>query len=351
MTTLGIMSDTADEAEYEWLGKAASAAGFRDALLFTPEDVDWTSRRISGWVFDSSGCVFRSGLPFPPLLYDKGIYKDRSRIRNAVKVKRLSGITFIGEWLGNNKWSIQQQLMKNRQFRPHLIPSAPLANVAAVQSMLQKHKRLILKPVSTHEGAGIIMLYQTNGLIHLRENMKPGRQLPQGKLACAIQELKADGRQYLIQKWMPFQDRDGRPYDIRVLVQKNSKGRWQVTGMGIRQGEEGMLTSNLATGGRTLEVLPFLVSLFGAAKASLIEEQLRSLTPKLALHLERSTGKRLVELGLDFGIDRRGHVWLIEANTKPGKKVLEQLGPPEAYMDSLQLPVSFAGYLLRRSVP
>ncbi|WP_374987731.1 YheC/YheD family protein [Paenibacillus sp. R14(2021)] len=45
-------------------------------------------------------------------------------------------------------------------------------------------------------------------------------------------------------------------------------------------------------------------------------------------------------------IDKHGAAWFIEANTKPGKKVIEQAGTSEDYRKSLVLPLYYAGYVM-----
>nr|WP_284646839.1 YheC/YheD family protein [Paenibacillus chinjuensis] len=57
-------------------------------------------------------------------------------------------------------------------------------------------------------------------------------------------------RSYLVQPYLQLHDASGDAYDVRSLVQKDGAGRWQLTGMAVRQGQGGSLTSNLHGGGK-----------------------------------------------------------------------------------------------------
>jgi glutathione synthase/RimK-type ligase-like ATP-grasp enzyme len=345
MPTLGIMVEKINKEEYELQCLAAPNAGFERVVLFTPGDVDLEGRRLKGWVWSNGQWEFQHLPSYPDFIYDRGIYERSSQIRQAGKVKRKSGIPFVGDWLGNNKWIIQQKMAVNPRLRPHLIPSRLLVKAGDAYDMLAKYNRVIIKPAGTHAGAGIKLVYRGDRYYGLMENDRPVEQLTRREFSKMLEGLK---RRHLIQKWLQLQDDQNRNYDIRVLMQKNEKGKWHLTGKGVRYGKAGSITSNLATGGEATEINAFLNKQFGEAKAKQLISKLRELGYEVSAHLEKAFQKRLVELGLDFGIDRKGRIWIIEANTKPGKKLLEQLCQTDAFRNSLQLPIQFAGFLLKK---
>ncbi|WP_282943063.1 YheC/YheD family protein [Paenibacillus sp. RC67] len=343
MATLGIMLDRIIKSEYKWQIKAMKPAGFEKVLLFTPDHVNLQTKRISGWVYANNQWKYHSVSPFPTLIYDRGEYSGHMLLR-AKQVKEKAGIPFIGEWLGNNKWSIQTHLATNPKLRPHLIPSNLLNDIQSIQAMINKYKTVIIKPLGTHSGIGILKLSLRNGKYTIDEDSKKSLSLSKAGVTARLKVIR-NKKRYMIQRWIDITDKSNRVYDIRVLIQKNERGIWHITGMGVRLGKVGNITSNLATGGEAEEIVLFLTKQFGAAKARMIQNRLRTLTNEIAVHLERSYHKRLVELGLDFGIDKKSNIWIIEVNTKPGKKLLEQVGTLKTFKESLQLPIYYAGFL------
>lgn len=64
--------------------------------------------------------------------------------------------------------------------------------------------------------------------------------------------------------------------------------------------------------------------------------------------LEESCG-RLGELGLDFGIDAGGRIYLLEANSKPGRTVFRLTGDRRAARLAAENPLRYARHLLLSS--
>ncbi|GLX70434.1 YheC/YheD family protein [Paenibacillus glycanilyticus] len=346
MATLGIMWDRMNTGVFKWQAKAIRGAGFDKLILFNPGKVNHRYRTIAGWVYENNHWRYEPNSPYPALIYDRGIYSGRM-LREARQVKEQAGIPFVGDWLESDKWNIHKKLFVNSRLRPYLIPTLLLSHNQAVHTMLHKYNKLILKPIGTHKGKGILKLTYTNGKYVIEENKRKRIPLSKEGLHGKLAELRGS-RNYLVQKWVNITDSTNRVYDIRVLIQKNSLGQWYLTGMGVRLGKAGNITSNLATEGTAKEIISFLSTQFGHTRALALEKKLRELAFEIAVQLEQSYHKRLVELGLDFGIDRQSHIWIIEANAIPGKEVFKQVASPRVFKQSLQLPIYYAGFLHNR---
>ncbi|WP_042201120.1 YheC/YheD family protein, partial [Paenibacillus camerounensis] len=152
---------------------------------------------------------------------------------------------------------------------------------------------------------------------------------------------------YIMQPYLHLTSSLGQPFDVRVLMQKNGRGAWTLTGMAVRLGGHGSLTSNLHGGGTAVAVLPFLLAEFGSAGAELHDE-LAAAAALLPPLLEESFG-RLGELGLDFGIDAGGRIYLLEANSKPGRTVFRLTGDRRAAKLAAENPLRYARHLLLHS--
>ncbi|WP_368784377.1 YheC/YheD family protein, partial [Acinetobacter baumannii] len=62
---------------------------------------------------------------------------------------------------------------------------------------------------------------------------------------------------------------------------------------------------------------------------------------ELPTFLEQRHG-RLVELGIDIGIDRQGKVWLIEVNSKPGRASFRRIEGGKYYREVRLNPLRYA---------
>ncbi|MNN57292.1 Endospore coat-associated protein YheD [compost metagenome] len=72
------------------------------------------------------------------------------------------------------------------------------------------------------------------------------------------------------------------------------------------------------------------------------------LSKRIPAALEACNG-RMAELGLDLGVDRDGRVWIIEANTKPGRSIFRKLGQEKLLLQAERNPIAYACYILSRT--
>ncbi|MNI31694.1 Endospore coat-associated protein YheD [compost metagenome] len=152
-------------------------------------------------------------------------------------------------------------------------------------------------------------------------------------------------RPFLLQTYLNLNSTQGEPFDIRVLMQKNNKGIWEITGRAARVGQKHSLTSNLHGGGSAHKALPFLSREFGGNGGKKAITVIDHLSRDIPLYLESHFG-RLAELGIDFGVDRQGKVWILEVNSKPGRSSFFRIGEYTSARKSIENPIGYAQYLL-----
>lgn len=152
----------------------------------------------------------------------------------------------------------------------------------------------------------------------------------------------------LWQKWIHTAGSDGGPFDIRALVQKDGDGVWNIRGKGVREGRKGNITSNVAKGGILHAFDDYIAARFGGEFARLLDRQIDLIALLAARHLERKSGRRLVELGFDLALDHTGHPWILEVNVKPGRKVIRRLYGNGMARTCETAPFLYARHLLNR---
>lgn len=327
MITLGIMSlkIESENAYFTEVAKRAAAKGI-ECVRFVPSKIDPVTHLVKGRKFEPQSCTWVDcEFPLPVLLYDRCFYGDDAHSKQCIPIvawlKNRDDINFLGYGLPN-KFELYQTL-KNSVLAPYLPDSQFVDNVAVVLSELDKQKRLILKPVNGSQGHGIYYLKKKQKNFHVKtEKQKKiiSRIFPnKGKLIQWLQPLIQE-RKYLLQPYLELSNNELQPFDIRMLLQKDEKGNWVERGKGIRTGITGGLLSNLSAGGSVSSFEPWASSLPASQKEYICNE-LEYIIKNLTFLLEKEF-LPLFELGIDIGIAKNGSIWILDVNSKPGRKVV-----------------------------
>jgi hypothetical protein len=356
-------------------------------FVFTAQGIDWQTGSVEGFVYDPVGSRWMARrFALPDVVYDRCFFTNRRQYndyRAAVRMLREHKCAlFLGYGL-KGKVEVQRLLEMDGRFDGHLPQTEPMRSMRSVAHWLRTRGQVLLKPQAGSHGRGVLLVQRSaatgapaaperadrlrtaaisadapEGTVNavpaftVRGRDARNRRVERGfadapALLHWLRRFTAQ-RGYLLQQYLLLHTRAGDAYDVRSLVQKDGAGRWQVTGMAVRQGQGGSLTSNLHGGGRVEPAEAFLAGQFGAGRAEAIMGKLRVLSGQIPEALEQHHG-RLAELGLDFGIDRDGHIWILEVNSKPGRSVFTYLQDDNARMNALLNPIRYTRFLLQRS--
>ncbi|RNB68642.1 YheC/YheD family protein [Brevibacillus panacihumi] len=337
-----------DKGYYKKLTLFGRKHGIR-VFVFSPRRVDFATRTVSGYEY--RGGVWQSGtFPLPAFIYDRCFIGPSYRHYKPFveKLQNDPAITFLGYGL-SGKWQVQQILARSPKIAPFL-PPTQIFSLAHLQETLGAHGSAIIKPVAGTHGVGVVRISQKNDGFELKGRNRGNQPFYRffkhwGGVKLFLSSFTA-GRKFLVQPYLKLHTPEGIPFDVRVLVQKNGHGEWEVTGKAVRLGDPRSITSNLHGGGKAVPLSPFLARTYKPAMQERIEQQVNQLAVELPIFLEQSHG-RLVELGIDIGIDTSGHVWVIEVNSRPGRNVFNLINDPVAKRHSITQPVRYANYLMK----
>ncbi|WP_338131316.1 YheC/YheD family protein [Cohnella rhizosphaerae] len=154
---------------------------------------------------------------------------------------------------------------------------------------------------------------------------------------------KNQSEPYIAQQGISLAKVNGRPFDLRALVQKNADGLWELTGIGARMAGSSSITTHVPRGGSIEDPERLLAAVFGPEKAQQVFSKVRQTVIVLASRIERSARSRLFEMSMDLGIDEEGHMWFFEANSKPMK-----FDEPHIRKKSLERIFQYGQYIHRR---
>ncbi|MEJ8544796.1 YheC/YheD family protein [Brevibacillus borstelensis] len=316
-------------------------------FLFSPADVSANGRQVRGYIPAARGWQARV-FPRPDAVIDRYRYTPTEAFRKYVAFRKASDLVYTNNRLAN-KWKVHEVLVKDSRMHRWL-PETALYNRLALQKMLARHSLLYVKPVNGTGGRNILSVEKTPQGYHLL-----GRDKQRAKVSTVIRQLEsvqnrvkkwATRDKYIVQQGLHLNLVPGRAVDMRLLIQKNGEGQWSITGAGMRVGGVKSATSNLHGGGKAVPVKAFLSARFGEQKTGEIIQDCEQLAYQTVETLENHFG-RLMEMGLDIGIDVKGRPWLIEVNPKPGREIFREMGSLGQYREAIKRPIQYAMYLAR----
>lgn len=372
--TVGIMTTQTDNhPPFGNLGfyRRLCILGQRSGLImfvFTPLGIDWTREQVTGYTYDPGLKQWsKRTFPLPSMVYDRCFFTSRHQYdlyrTTLLRLKMHPSVRLLGLGL-KDKWTVQQLLHKDGRFDLYLPRTELLGNMRMLAGWLHEHREAILKPLGGSQGRGVLLVRRadppsadtdtatTAGAAFTvcgrdRRNRAFTRDFANASSLFGWLRRFVARRSYLLQQYLPLYTKNGYAYDVRALVQKNGAGRWELTGMAVRLGQDGSLTSNLHGGGTVKPAEAFLAKEFGQEVAANILTRLIRLSEDVPAALEACHG-RLVELGIDYGIGIDGNIWILEVNSKPGRSIFTFLQDDRAKLAALANPLRYAQYLLRR---
>ena len=351
----------ADSSFLRKLCQASSAYGIR-AFVFTPAPLPLLGAEhkgtqeisVSGYTCSKEGWISGS-FPMPDIIYDRCLFLNKEEAGAAASFISILDAKQTILWSRSlpGKQKVYRCLMREPWLMPHIPHTLTYAGSQSVLEALKLFDgKLFMKPSGGSHGSHTVQISTTGSKSVLkgrtRHNQIFHARLPVQELPAWIKNFTGE-RNFLIQPYLELTNQEGSPFDMRVLVQKNSRGLWTLTGSAIRVGSSEGNTSNLHGGGTAVSALPFLTSEFGSVKAYEIINTASLLAEQIPPLLENGFG-RLGELGIDFGIDRTGKVWLLEVNSKPGRRAFQLTGDRPAALLSVEHPLQYARYLLLRQL-
>lgn len=213
-------------------------------------------------------------------------------------------------------------MLRNPVLRPHLPETHRMTNSGTLR-MLKNHSSLFIKPNHGSGGSGIIRVKRLRRGYEVRCGSSR-RIAGRSSVLKAIHSYRRSKHRYLVQKGLRLAKYHGVIFDIRVYLQK-PKNHWMIAGMVARVAAPHKFVTNYHKGGRGKSLRRVLLSIFkhNQAKVNAYERRIK----KLSISIAKTVNKRhsTHELGVDIAIDRKGRIWIIEANSYPGHMLFTQL--------------------------
>ncbi|PYI57561.1 endospore coat-associated protein [Paenibacillus flagellatus] len=323
--------------------------------VVTVKDLKLKQKKMIGYVYDPAAKKFSPqviGLPHVlynriPLRQDESSHDVQQTIAACMKHPqiRLFNPYFF------DKWSLFEWLNKAKTTSKYIPSTRKMTSSQELESLFKLHSAVYMKPVSGKAGKGIMKAERHIGKLDRRPEYCLSVQETKGsvvykyaKLSQLWSRIKEEigHEDYIAQQGISLVRYKKRPFDLRVLVQKNYKGEWDVTGIGARLAGKLSITTHVPRGGSIDDPERLLASAFGAEGCKRILMRARKAALAIARQVEKKSGHMLGEMSMDLGVDVHGGIWFFEANSKPMK-----FDEPHIRKKSLERIVHYALYLIR----
>lgn len=320
--------------------------------VFTPGSIDWNRSTVRGCNYVSSKNgkgYWTSGIyPLPDVVYDRigsriGEGREKTKYMKA-RLKRLPYLRYFNPAF-LNKWKVHQILNSHPGLKPYL-PHTMILNEVNLEILLSTYPEVYLKPANGSLGSGIIKVktLPSGMLQYIRYGggRRRGQAENPADLLKKTREFRQD-RSYIVQQGLNLATYKGCNFDLRIIYQKNSRGEWQIGKKFARVARPGSAVANMARGGEAVPSRRVFNYIFSKEQIEAKNREIKELCFKVASTMERN-GDLWGELGLDLGIDKQGHPWLIEVNSKP-RKTTETEYSQSIMKNTFRRPLEYATFL------
>lgn len=220
-----------------------------------------------------------------------------------------------------------------------------------LKMMLQKHRKLILKPAKGSLGGGIMKITREDSGVHLLKYPLARRKWEEVQFKEEIPEVirKAFKKKlYIIQENIDLATYKKRPFDLRVVVQRDHTGDWVVAGILCKVSpSKDQFVTNISQGGSSLS-FDQVVKGHSYLSYKQTYEAISSLTLKMAKHLERYTD-HIADIAFDIAMDKKGKPFFIESNFRGRYGNVRYKGKRyEEWKAKHFNPIGYGRYLLDR---
>lgn len=225
-------------------------------------------------------------------------------------------------------------LAGNKRLLPH-IPRTRRLRDDSLKRMLLRYRMAYVKPVHGLKGQGIMRAARKGKRYQLRHG-KSRVYFRSLRDLCRIVRRRAGGRPYLVQRGIRLLRYRGRPFDFRIMVQKNEKRRWEVSGIVGRVAPPHRIVTNRSQGGRCHPARRLLRHSLKESAAIRLLARLYRLSRKVGRQFQR-VYPNAWQLGVDVAVSRSLKPWILEVNTNPAVTPFIRLGNRRMYRRIVRL--------------
>jgi hypothetical protein len=290
--------------------------------FFCSEDVDISNKIIKGTYYDFKTKRWeKKPFPFPDVIYVRG--GSGKKIDDLLAQFDRLGIKRINPIHAFNKGDLYELLNQDENVRPFLPPTEIVQTMDEIRRMIREHGTVYVKARRGRKGTKVMRIekLRNNGylysysilgyLVRKRVNSMEGLQK-------AIKSFFGS-RPVIVQRAIDLvRVSNNRLCDFRAEVQRNKQGEIDIVGVCIRVGRKNSPITTHSSAYRYDTYLKKVFPHYTNKQLEALKEKINTFLIDVYTGVEKKYG-RFGEIGIDFAVDRKGKIWLIECNAQSAK--------------------------------
>lgn len=259
------------------------------------------------------------------------------------------------EWGGilvrhvSSKWLKTLALLKHPKMKTY-VPQTVKMSKPSLLTMLEKYEMVYIKPVTGTFGLGVMRVEKIatqSGTKYKYQSGTKARVFDTYEGMYESIRKASKGKRYLAQQGIHLLKYKGRRFDIRVMVQKDNKGKWYTTGLIGRVAHPGKIVTNYHAGGKPMAVEVLLQSYMSGTSQKAYLSKLAAIGTSVARQIHKKF-PGVAEIGVDIAMDSSFKPWILEVNTSPDPYIFNQLKDKTTYRRVIRFHRQLKGKPIRK---
>ncbi|TXC92804.1 hypothetical protein FS935_00970 [Metabacillus litoralis] len=295
-------------------------------IAFSTRSIDWENKMVYGQIYNPKLQIWEYGsAPIPSAIYRRNFHQNEDRINQLIQLTNNN--------LFNShhfKKSDLHLLRDEPTISKHLPSTHIFSNNQDFIRFLHEEKKIILKPVDLSRGRGIFILEENENregyvLYDYRKKYRIRHLIQDEKILMEmLDNLEICKQQYLYQTYISLLKVNERPFDVRVVMQKNKRMEWDCTGIECRVAGENEELTNIARGGFAMTLEEVIRKSNKPLSYASIHQKVIEVCHNFCLVMTKHA-QHYAEFGIDIALDEEGYPWILEANIFPSFKGFKKM--------------------------
>ncbi|SES10732.1 YheC/YheD family protein [Salipaludibacillus aurantiacus] len=292
--------------------------------FFTAKDFIKQRNKIKGVYYDKSQKKWRRKLfPFPDIIFRLGGTYTANKYPSFNRSLKSHKTIVLNRLKSFDKYT-QYKVLRKKSSTASALPITRELSLSKKQQLFQfinRHSNVYIKAKYSFQSRGVMRVRKkgTNSFEYLyfyRKRIKRGTVSKTQLMKTLTSFFKR--KTLFIQKEIPIFTHSGKPFDIRVEMNKTPEGKPKVSAYCVKEHPKGVFTSKNSNSYKLRNFFRMKYNYSDQYVTSLIKkiDQVCYTTYEV---LESGYGP-LGEISVDLGLDKKGELWIIEANLCSGKR-------------------------------
>lgn len=321
--------------------------------FFSIYDVDFKNSTVRGTYFNQhKGIWKKKKFPLPDILYDKGGGFLKSQKKKAKRIRRKFselGIKTLNSQHYFDKWITYKSLKMDPEILPHLPQTERCDNLNDLKAFMNGKDKIYIKGIYGSRGKKVVCLKKTeDGIYELNYFIEKLVSRKEQSLEDVYDFLTSflGNEKFIIQQAISLMVINDKLIDFRAELQRNKSGELEVVAVPVRFGVK---QSPITIHSEAYSFDEFFRKFFNYSENEIIQKknEVDNFLKKVYESVEAYFGP-FGEIGIDFGMDDQGDLWLIECNAKSAKVSLCKAYDEETVKKAFLNPLEYAKFIYNK---